>query len=98
MQNSKLDLSIEVPPLKIKTISTVQKVNEANRKFWSEQSTLMETRMADPAILEMTISSVSSETKRRVPIYNQKSFEATLADSELAKTRAVEPGKRHSAR
>jgi hypothetical protein len=86
MHNSKLDPSIQVPPFTIKTISTVQEVNEANRQFWLEQNRIREERTTDPALLEIATNAVRSEAERGLPIAWHKSFEMALADAEVAKT------------
>jgi hypothetical protein len=68
-------------------IRTLQELNEHNHQFWSEQSIIMEQRMADPDIINIAMSEIQSEYSRLVPVYYQRSFEEALELAAGAKAR-----------
>jgi hypothetical protein len=76
--------SIAVP---VGRLRTLREINERNRQFWSEQSILMEQRMADEDIVRVAMNDIQSECARQVPVYNQKSFEEALEIAADAKAR-----------
>jgi hypothetical protein len=76
--------SIAVP---VGRLRTLREINERNRQFWSDQSVLMEQRMADEDIVSVAMNDIHSECARQVPVYNQKSFEEALKIAADAKVR-----------
>jgi hypothetical protein len=68
-------------------LRTLQEINERNRQFWSEQSILMQPRMADEDVLSTAMNDIQCEGLRQVPVYNQKSFEEALEIAANAKVR-----------
>jgi hypothetical protein len=46
-------------------------------------------RMTDRDVLQTAVETIESETKRQVPLRNQKSFEEALQDADKAKQRFI---------
>jgi hypothetical protein len=68
-------------------IATTAELNEFHRKYWEEQKTLMQRRMAQRAVLEAAIEDLDTQCKRGIPVKFQKTFEFALADAERSKQR-----------
>src|SRR5205807_1390750 len=64
-------------------------INERNRSFWHDELKAAESRMADEAVLETTIATLSSQVNRLVPVYHQTSFYEALRESETTKRRFI---------
>ena len=64
-------------------------LNERNRSFWDDELKAAEIRMADEAVLETAIATLSSQVNRLVPVYYQMSFYEALRESETAKRRFI---------
>jgi hypothetical protein len=71
---------------------TAREINEWHREFYSEQSKLMEERMADEDVLDVAIKDLQSEALRQVPVYFQKSFEGALESAAVSKVRFQKSG------
>ncbi|HET9282336.1 MAG TPA: hypothetical protein VFR24_10280 [Candidatus Angelobacter sp.] len=67
-------------------LCTLKEVNEWNRQFWSDLSDSIERWMADPEVLKLAMEDIESESVRRVPLYNQKSFAQALERAANTKT------------
>jgi|GraSoi2013_100cm_1033763.scaffolds.fasta_scaffold42132_2 hypothetical protein len=66
---------------------TLAGLNRRHHEFWETQNALMQTRMADDAVLTTALADLKSETDRRIPSYFQKSFVMALQDAAAAKRR-----------
>lgn len=71
--------------LRVGGFRTQREINERNRQFWLKQTSLMEQRMADEAILRVAMNDLKSEALRQVPVYSQKTFEGALETAEAAR-------------
>ncbi len=68
-------------------IRTLREFNQRYQQFWSEQSIIMEQRIADPNIISTAMAEIQSEYSRLVPVYYQRSFEEALELAAHAKAR-----------
>ncbi len=66
---------------------TIHEINEYNRRFWEEENTARDRRIADEAIRETAFARLSGEQARRVLLKSQLTLEQALADAERDKKR-----------
>ena len=80
--------SAETPESSLKNPALVA-INERNRSFWDDELKAAESRMADEAVLETAIATLSSEVNKFLPVYYQTSFYEALRESESTKRRFI---------
>jgi hypothetical protein len=71
------------------SLQTLKEINEANSRFWREQRSLFDKRMANDAIHETASEAWQAQQHRAVPPACQFSFEKALEDAERAGKRLL---------
>lgn len=57
---------------------TLGALNNRHRTFWTEQSKLMEERIANEDLLRFAMEDLRSEVRRQIPVYYQKNLHEAL--------------------
>jgi hypothetical protein len=65
----------------------ISEINELNHRYWEEQNTLRDRRIANEAIRESAFARLSDEQARGIPVYYQAPIEKLLEDAEREKER-----------
>ena|ERR1700676_186607 len=69
------------------SLQTLKEINEGNSRFWREQRSLFDERMANDAIRETAFEALQAQQLRAVPLTYQVPLEKALEDAARAEQR-----------